>query len=146
MLRASQMHLGVQSVERTEREYKGLREVYFESPSVGRFATYLLGTDGSLLKFTVNQPESGNTYVPVKDREVFIRRLMEIAAPEAASAEHLWGAKQLNMLWTPNNRPLAVQVGAYTFWGGRTKRHDNFKVIAAQPNVQTLRYRPTHSQ
>lgn len=146
MLRASQMHLGVQSVERMEREYEGLREVYFESPSVGRFATYVLAADGSLIGFIVNQPESGNTYVPVKNREAFIRRLMELAAPEASSAERHWGAKQLNMLWTPNNRPLAVQVGDYIFHGGRSMRHDNFIVIAAQPNEHALRFRPSRGQ
>ena len=146
MLRASQMHFGVESVERMEREYRGLREVYFESPSVGRFATYRLATDGSLVEFIVNQPESGNTYVPVKDREAFIGRLMELAAPEASSAERHWGAKQLNMLWTPNSRPLAVQVGTYVFRGGRSMSHDNFKIVAAQPNEQALRFRPTHDQ
>ena len=143
MLRASQMHLGVQSVERMEREYRGSQEVYFESPSLGRFAIYRLAADGSLVEFIVNQPESGDTYLPVKDREAFIRRLMEIAAPEASSAERLWGAKTLDELWIPNNRPLPVQVGAYVFHGGRSLEHDNFKVIAAQPNVQALRFRPT---
>lgn len=140
------MHLGVQSVERLEREDRGLREVYFESPSLGRFATYLLAAGGSLLEFSVNQPETGDTYVPVKDREAFIRRLMELAAPEASSAERLWAAKTLHMLWIPNNRPLPVQVGAYVFGGGRTGEHDHLKIIVAQPNTQALRFRPTHGQ
>ena len=146
MLRASQLHFGVQSVERMEGEYRGLREVYFESPSLGRFATYLLAADGSLVEFIVNQPETGDTYVPVKDREAFIRRLMELAAPEASSAEHNWGAKQLNALWISNNRPLPVQVGSYVFSGGRSMSHDNFKIVAARPNEQALRFRPTHGQ
>ena len=143
MLRASQIHLGVQSLKRMEREVGGSREVFFENTSVGRFATYRLAADGSLTEFIVNQPENGKEYLPVEDRVEFIRRLMELAAPEASSAERNWGAKTLDSLWHPNNRPLPVQVGNYVFGGGRTREHDTFKIIAAHPSAQALRFRPS---
>jgi hypothetical protein len=146
LVEAAQEHLRVPDVKRTVGRGFGparrnLTEVRYENPTIGRFATYYLGTDGVLVEFVVNQPVA-HPYVPIKDRVVFIERMMEIAAPSSSRAERAWGAKQLDSLWTPVTHPLQVQVGDYVFSGITGGAHDTLRLVAADTGVSGLKYRP----
>ena len=147
MVSVAKTHLAVDDLKQTVGHplaNSRLKEVAYDSEAHGRFATYQLTTDGALKLFVVNQPDA-SPYVPIKDRAVFIERMMDITAPEAPKAERAWGARQLDSLWKYPARTLPVQVGNYVFKGnsgGYKGVHDTLIIVAADSVTTGLKYRP----
>ena len=147
---AAKQHLGIHNLKRSTASpsglmYRGMTEVNYEEPTLGRFATYYLGSSGVLKEFIVNS-RNVDPYVPVRNRRAFITRMMEIVAPHSSKAERDWAANQLHSPWTQRVRPLSVQVGEYVFRGGTTANakgfHDTFWIVAADMGYLGLKYRP----